>query len=272
MKYTDKLGLPIWNKPETDVFDIEQFNEGMQAIDDIVIRILKQINDLVIGDTQIDLNGYVKEEVLKEYDKIIANKADKREVVEISSQLDTKTSKEETKNVQAKLANDIEIIDTKLSNSVEIINSNNQKIDNKINTINNNLSNYMLKSDLVTETGSIALGDNIKIATESDGKQLFTLEKNKEGIIVGNITVSTVNGLNDITHNKLLFTLNENYRPSHQIIIPCYCSRASQPDKIIGAISIYEDGRVLINLFEKSSDGDIYPVETVFINFFIKVD
>lgn len=69
MKYTDKLGLPIWNKPETDVFDIEQFNEGMQAIDDIVIDILKQINDLVIGDTQIDLNGYVKEEVLKEYTK-----------------------------------------------------------------------------------------------------------------------------------------------------------------------------------------------------------
>lgn len=69
MKYTDKLGLPIWNKPETDVFDIEQFNEGMQAIDDIVINILKQINDLVVGDTQIDLNGYVKEEVLKEYAK-----------------------------------------------------------------------------------------------------------------------------------------------------------------------------------------------------------
>lgn len=69
MKYTDKLGLPIWNKPETDVFDIEQFNEGMQAIDNIVIDILEQINDLVIGDTQIDLNGYVKEEALKEYAK-----------------------------------------------------------------------------------------------------------------------------------------------------------------------------------------------------------
>lgn len=69
MKYTDKLGLPIWNKPETDIFDIEQFNEGMQAIDDIVVNILKQMNDLVIGDTQIDLNGYVKEETLKEYAK-----------------------------------------------------------------------------------------------------------------------------------------------------------------------------------------------------------
>ena len=69
MKYTDKLGLPIWNKPETDVFDIQEFNEGMQAIDDIVIDILNQINDLVIGDTQIDLNAYVKEEALNEYAK-----------------------------------------------------------------------------------------------------------------------------------------------------------------------------------------------------------
>ena len=156
----------------------------------------------------------------------------------------------------------------------EKYNSNKQEIDNnltKINTINNNLSNYMLKSDLITETGSITLGENIKIATDTEGKQLYTLEKNKEGILIGNITVSTVNGANDITHGKLLFTLNENYRPSHQIIIPCYCSRTIQPDKIIGAISIYKDGRVLINLFEKSSEEDIYPVESVYINFFIKV-
>ena len=42
MIYTDKLGLPIWDKPETDVFDIEYFNEGMQTIDDTVVDILKQ--------------------------------------------------------------------------------------------------------------------------------------------------------------------------------------------------------------------------------------
>ena len=91
MKYTDKLGLPIWNKPETDVFDIEQFNEGMQAIDDIVINILKQINDLAIGDTQIDLNGYVKEKVFEELKKKVANKADKEEVETINSRLDNIT-------------------------------------------------------------------------------------------------------------------------------------------------------------------------------------
>ena len=156
----------------------------------------------------------------------------------------------------------------------EKYNTNKLEIDNnlnKINTINNNLSNYMLKSDLITETGSITLGNNIKIATDQDGKQLFTLEKNKEGIVIGNITVSTINNANDITHGTLLFTLNVNYRPSHQIIIPCYCSRTIQPDKIIGAISIYKDGRVLINLSEKSPEEEIYPVETVYINFFIKV-
>ena len=178
-------------------------------------------------------------------------------------------------DIESKLNNYKEENNTELNNSInelnEKINSNKEEIDNNLNTINNNFSNYMLKSDLITETGSITLGENIKIATDLDGKQLFTLEKNKEGIIIGNITVSTVNEANDITHGKLLFTLNENYRPSHQIIIPCYCSRSSQPDKIIGAISIYKDGRVLLNLFEKSSDGDIYPVETVYINFFIKV-
>ena len=178
-------------------------------------------------------------------------------------------------DIESKLNNYKEENNTELNNINnelnEKINSNKQEIDNNLNTINNNLSNYMLKSDLITETGGITLGENIKIAADLDGKQLFTLEKNKEGIIVGNITVSTVNEANDITHGKLLFTLSENYRPSHQIIVPCYCSRSSQPDKIIGAISIYKDGRVLINLFEKSSDGDIYPVESVYINFFIKV-
>ena len=189
--------------------------------------------------------------------------------------------KEENNNELNSINNELNNTKLKVSNNENSIISLNEKYNtnkleiennlNKINTINNNLSNYMLKSDLITETGSITLGDNIKIATDTEGKQLFTLEKNKEGLVIGNITVSTVNKANDITHGKLLFTLNENYRPSHQIIIPCYCSRTSQPDKIIGAISIYKDGRVLINLFEKSSEEEIYPVETVYINFFIKV-
>ena len=167
-----------------------------------------------------------------------------------------------------KIENTKVVIEDKLNIYKE---ENNNQLNNINLEVDNNLSNYMLKSDLITETGSITLGNNIKIATDQDGKQLFTLEKNKEGIVIGNITVSTINNANDITHGTLLFTLNVNYRPPHQIIIPCYCSRTIQPDKIIGAISIYKDGRVLINLSEKSPEEEIYPVETVYINFFIKV-
>ena len=42
MKYTNKLGLPIWDNPETDVFDIGEFNKGNKIVDDIVVHILKQ--------------------------------------------------------------------------------------------------------------------------------------------------------------------------------------------------------------------------------------
>ena len=112
MKYTNKLGLPIWNKPETDVFDIEQFNEGMQAVDDIVIHILNQIDDLVIGDKEIDLNGYIKEEVFKELkEKVenkvdkeeVENKVDKEEVEKISSNLDTKANKSDIETINSQL-------------------------------------------------------------------------------------------------------------------------------------------------------------------------
>ena len=42
MKYTNKLGLPIWDNPETDVFDIGEFNKGNKIVDDIVVDILKK--------------------------------------------------------------------------------------------------------------------------------------------------------------------------------------------------------------------------------------
>ena len=103
MKYTDKLGLPVWDKPETDVFDIEQFNEGMKAIDDIIIKIVNQINGLVIGDTKVDLSEYVKEKVFEELKKKVANKADKEEIEQISSQLDTKADKEEVEIISSQL-------------------------------------------------------------------------------------------------------------------------------------------------------------------------
>lgn len=81
MKYTTKLGLPIWNEPATDVFDIQEFNKGNQTIDDIVIDIFNKINNLIDGDTQTDLNEYVKKELEK-----------------INSQLDTITHLTDKKN------------------------------------------------------------------------------------------------------------------------------------------------------------------------------
>ena len=148
MKYTDKLGLPIWNKPETDVFDIEQFNEGMQAVDDIVINILKQIDNLVIGDTNIDLNEYIKEEVFKELKKKVANKADKEEVEEISSQLDTKTSKEETKNIQVKLNNDIETINSQLDTKANKQYVNEEIAKAQLEGAGVDTTNFAMKSDI----------------------------------------------------------------------------------------------------------------------------
>ena len=62
MKYTDKLGLPIWDEPETDVFDIGEFNKGNQAIDDIVIDILKQIDGGSGGDIDFSGTGLTEEQ------------------------------------------------------------------------------------------------------------------------------------------------------------------------------------------------------------------
>ena len=160
MKYTDKLGLPIWNKPETDVFDIEQFNEGNQAIDDIVVNILKQINGLVIGDTKVDLDEYVKKEVLNKYVK---------EIETISSQLDTITNREvnafdlglyTNENITEKLKT---IISSGLYEQINF-NQGNYIIDtfeisNQI-ILNGNNSSFISNDD---ETKQITLSNNINI-------------------------------------------------------------------------------------------------------------
>ena len=70
MKFTDKLGLPIWNEPETDVFNIQHFNKGMQAIDDIVIDILKQTNDIETINTQLDTIVHKQELFLEDFGAI----------------------------------------------------------------------------------------------------------------------------------------------------------------------------------------------------------
>ena len=92
MKYTDKLGLPIWNEPETDVFDIEEFNKGNQAIDDMVVNILNQIKGGSGGDIDFSGTGLTEEQannikkipsiegIVTSNSQAIANKANKSEV------------------------------------------------------------------------------------------------------------------------------------------------------------------------------------------------
>ena len=46
MKYTNKLGLPIWDNPETDVFDIGEFNKGNQVVDDNITNLIDRITNL----------------------------------------------------------------------------------------------------------------------------------------------------------------------------------------------------------------------------------
>ena len=124
MKYTNKLGLPIWNNPKTDVFDIEQFNKGNQVVDDIVTDILKKnqtinnnITNLTDRITTLESSGGgtgdssgsgtgLTEEQVNNIEKIpsiestvisnsqaIANKANKEEIETINSELDNKVNK-----------------------------------------------------------------------------------------------------------------------------------------------------------------------------------
>ena len=200
MKYTDKLGLPIWNKPETDVFDVEQFNEGMKAIDDIVVDILKKINNLVVGDTQIDLNGYVKEEVLKEYvkkevleeyAKIIANKANKEEIKTINLQLDTKANKNEIFSM-ANMGQDIK--EAMTGGSVAVVGKNTILAENIINGqvtpektsfINNKLE-YELERGSVSGNNLDDSNPNGRLRTKSfisNNNKMYILRNNSNFLI-----------------------------------------------------------------------------------------
>ena len=154
MKYTDKLCLPIWNKPETDVFDIEQFNEGMQTIDDTIIHILNQINDLAIGDTKIDLNGYVKEEAFKEKIKNIQVKLN-NDIKTDNSQLDTIDSKKLNKGEPNSISLDMLTTEAKASmtgNKVAVVGGNSVSMAQFSSSIQNDIGEYV-KQSLELNTG-----------------------------------------------------------------------------------------------------------------------
>ena len=119
MKYTNKLGLPIWDEPETDVFDIGEFNKGNQVVDDNITNLIDRITNLEnsgggTGDSSGGGTGLTEEQannikkipsiegIVTSNSQAIANKADKEEIETISSHLDTivlegATKKEVTK-------------------------------------------------------------------------------------------------------------------------------------------------------------------------------
>ena len=89
MKYTNKLGLPIWDNPETDVFDIGEFNKGNQAVDDNITNLTNRITTLEssgggTGLTEEQANNIEKipsiEGIVTSNSQAIANKADKSEI------------------------------------------------------------------------------------------------------------------------------------------------------------------------------------------------
>ena len=227
MKYTDKLGLPIWNKPETDEFNIQHFNKGMQAIDDIVINILNQINDLVIGDTNIDLNGYIKEEVFKEYAK---------EVEQISSQLYTKANKIDVNSKVWSMANmGQDVKEAMTGGSVAVIGKNtvltenivdNQVTVNKANFIKygKNLFNKanVIYDKQITDNTGLKYGDsNSKnlsdlITTVGGATYTFSAFHLSGGVTVFEMTSdkkavkNTLILPSEIVDNSMTFTLNEN--------------------------------------------------------------
>ena len=227
MKYTDKLGLPIWNKPETDEFNIQHFNKGMQAIDDIVINILNQINDLAIGDTNIDLNGYIKEEVFKEYAK---------EVEQISSQLYTKANKIDVNSKVWSMANmGQDVKEAMTGGSVAVIGKNtvltenivdNQVTVNKANFIKygKNLFNKanVIYDKQITDNTGLKYGDsNSKnlsdlITTVGGATYTFSAFHLSGGVTVFEMTSdkkavkNTLILPSEIVDNSMTFTLNEN--------------------------------------------------------------
>ena len=217
MNYTDKLGLPVWNKPETDVFDIEQFNEGMKAIDDIVIHILNQINDLTIGDTKIDLNEYVKEKVFEELKKKVENKADKDHehteyLTEIpgeyvtDTELSSKGYATETfvtnKIAEASLSGgDVDLSGYATKEEVETINSQLDTNANKFNKYSPYKINYKLKQiqNLIelayfnnTDVTLVIVGDSIRA---SNGQGVYKTIKKRMRELGVNVKLSAQSGL-----------------------------------------------------------------------------
>ena len=122
MKTTKILKLPQYTGE--DIFDLQDINKAYDSID-------KAFGDVVNIKDEIPKTNATAEVINARGNKETLGKR----LDEFGLQLDTKTSKEETKNVQTKLTNDIETINVKLNNDIETINSQLDTIANKGTTV-----------------------------------------------------------------------------------------------------------------------------------------
>ena len=124
MKTTQNLKLPQYT--EDDIFDLQDINKAYSNIDNAYKEVIDFKNEIPKTNATaevIDARGG-KETLGKRLD-------------EFGSQLETKTSKEETKNIQVKLTNDIGTINSQL----DTINNVNKKKVYQFLTVDN-MKNY----------------------------------------------------------------------------------------------------------------------------------
>ena len=142
MKTTQNLKLPQYTGE--DIFDLQDVNKAYDSIDNAYKEVIDFKNEIPKTNATAEvINARGGKETLG------------KRLDEFGSQLDTKTSKEETKNIQVKLTNDIETInsqlDTVTSNNLRIINAM-EYIDFKENVDCSNDINSLIQSMKKNET------------------------------------------------------------------------------------------------------------------------
>ena len=141
METTQNLKLPQYTGE--DIFDLQDINKAYDSIDKAYGTLDDARKEVVNIKNEIPKTNATAEVISARGGKETLGKR----LDEFGSQLETKTSKEETKNIQVKLTNDIETINSQLDN----INNVNKKKIYQFLTVDN-MKNYNIKVNEVCET------------------------------------------------------------------------------------------------------------------------
>ena len=197
MNVTNNLKLPQYTGE--DIFDLQDINKAYDSID----KAYGNLDDTYRKVANIK-NEITKTNATAEVIDARGNKETLGERLdEFGSQLDTKTSKEETKNVQAKLANDIETINSQMDSIVTIIDNN--KSINEIENILNNNKKVLWKNGEYLIDKQINVNNNVTINFEvgvtlkatADIYTMFMFNEIGEITLKGNETVLDLNNYSD---------------------------------------------------------------------------